>query len=84
MGGAIQVSMADVLAQHRRDTRPGTRCGMCVLLPQLSEADRTALQGALDDNDYAAAWIESALQDMGYEIKAWTIRNHRHGLCKRR
>lgn len=57
---------------------------MCVLLPQLSEADRTALQGALDDNDYAAAWIESAMQDMGYEIKAWTIRNHRHGLCKRR
>ena len=78
------MSLADVLAQHRRDTRQGVRCGMCVLLPQLSEADRAALQGALDDTNYAAAWIEAALQDMGHDVRAWTIRNHRHGLCKRR
>ena len=77
------MSLSDAL-QYERIARQqkGPRCTMCLLLESLPDADRDALQVALDDESFTHAGIARALRSEGHVFLAITVSRHRRQECQ--
>jgi len=77
------MSLSDAL-QHERSARQqkGPRCTMCCLLESLPNADRDALQAALDDESFSHAGIARALRSEGHTFLSITVSRHRRKECQ--
>ena len=59
----------------------GATCHLCDVLPRLSEADREALQEALESRSFHATMIARALENIGQPVSVGSIRRHRRNEC---
>lgn len=62
-------------------TRKGPRCGLAILLEQLSDADREALIAALADERATGPFISRTLNSNGHRITTNQIGRHRRKEC---
>lgn len=71
----------DAIANEIKAHRKGPPCSMGALIGDLDEADRKALQAALDDPKVAHTWIARALTGVGRRMNPDTVARHRRGDC---
>jgi hypothetical protein len=62
-------------------TRPGSTCGVAILVRRLSEAEQAELAEALS-SDVSASAVSKALEQRGYDLNYQTIHRHRRGACR--
>ena len=61
---------------------PGPRCTVCVLLAELTDADRATLSDALAGDVYTSRQIADALTAEGHPVRNNTVARHRRGVCR--
>lgn len=65
--------------------KPGPKCGLGLVLQQLSPEDVETLNKVLNNRDISAVLIEKALIQYGHRVSRATIANHRrrgNGGCR--
>ena len=73
------------LSDKLSDLKPrpsGVPCSVRVLLDQLDDEDREALQKVLADHSITSVDIYRALTDAGHYVGAQTVARHRAGRCR--
>lgn len=72
------MSLAEKLAEPVKD-RGGRKCALCLLLPDLPDDEREAVEEAVHpDSGWSGRALARVLQDEGHEdVKKSTVENHR-------
>lgn len=71
------MSLAEKLAEPVKD-RGGRKCALCLLLPELPDDDREAVERALQpDSGWSARPLAKVLQEVDEDVKKSTVENHR-------
>lgn len=74
------MSLSDAL-KAESSKRPGPRCTVCIVSASLPKSDADALNSAMADLAVTSSAIARALQSEGHEVRAETVRRHRHKEC---
>jgi len=72
-------ALAAKLAEAR-NTGPGGKCSIGILLTSLDEADQKALRTALD-SDLHGEQIATAIRSEGHKMSGGTVQRHRKKMC---
>jgi hypothetical protein len=73
-------SLADALSAAIPN-KGGPSCHLCDVITDLPNADKEALNAAMNDRRMTATMITKALTDSGYDVGVASVRRHRRGEC---
>jgi hypothetical protein len=77
------MALADALDTAVASQTKGPTCTLCVTVNKLSDADKAALDAALE-SELTHAVIARALQSEGHNVKTGTVARHRRFECATR
>lgn len=71
------MSLIDELSNLDEPLVRGPRCSIALLLEKLTDAEKTALIGAIDNSNLTYSSIARALNRAGHKVLPTTIKRHR-------